>query len=108
MEKLATLTRIVKEVLTESPQTRGDDGELVICVFEKLGIDSWHSLEYLVETGQFHLIRSIIRTRGRVQQEYAELCDAKAEARRKKHESVYRAYARSYLSEILEHEGEGK
>lgn len=109
MEKLATLTHITKQVLIEVPETRGDDGELVVNVFERLGISPWHSLKYMVSEGHFNLIRSIIRFRCKIQQECVELCNPVSEARRQKRESAYRAYARSHLSEILSYnKGENK
>lgn len=101
MKKLATLTRITKEVLESSPETRGDDGKLVVEVFERLGISSKHPLTYFVRTGYFSFIRSIIRARGRLQQEFAHLCNPEAEARRKAREHKFRAYARSHMDEIL-------
>lgn len=106
MKKLATLTHIVKRVLEEVPETRSDDGELVLHVFERLGIDSWHSLSYIVECGYLPIIKSIIRIRAKIQQEREDLCNAASEARRLNHEPTYRAYARSHLSEILAYKGE--
>ena len=108
MKKLATLTHIVKETLEQYPETQGDDGKLVLAVFERIGIPTYHTLEYLADCGYISVICSIVRCRRKIQQEHAELCNEASEARRLQKSSVYRAYARSYLSEILAQKGEEK
>lgn len=108
MEKLATLTHVVKQTLEDFPETRADDGQLVLNVFERLGITPWHTFYHIMENGYLPIIKSIIRIRAKIQQEREDLCNAKSEARRLNHEPTYRAYARSHLSEILALTGEDK
>lgn len=108
MKKLATLTHIVKQTLEDFPETRADDGQLVVNVFERLGISPLYSLYEIAEFGYISIIKSIIRVRAKIQQEREDLCNEASEARRLNHEPTYRAYARSHLSEILALTGEDK
>lgn len=108
MERLATLTHITKKVLEDYPETRADDGQLVVTVFERLGISPLYTLYEIAERGYLPIIKSIIRIRAKIQQEREDLCNEESEARRLNHEPTYRRYARSHLSEILAFKGENK
>lgn len=107
MEKLITLTNVTKKILEEHPETRSDDGKLVIEVFKVLKINPRLSLSDIVSGGYFPFISSILRIRRKLQREIVELTDELTEKRRTHREKTFRAFARSYVKDLLS-EGETK
>ena len=93
MQQLLKKTKLVKQILQEVPVTRRDDGYLLLEYYNRKHIDTNCSFKYLVLTGQIKDIMSVIRTRQKVQEQFADLREAHTYKARRKKEPEYVEYA---------------
>ena len=102
MQELKSVTKIVKEILEEEPQTRNSDSYLYLRVIEYLDVLRGTYVRrlpvsaFLRRMGDFDVpsFETVRRTRQKVQQTFPELkaCE-KVEEFRMVNEEKYRAYA---------------
>lgn len=101
--KLNTTTGIVKRILTEQPETRGNDNLLILKVLEEIAAHYGVDLEevsivtFLHDYAgfEFPAFETIRRTRQKVQHDWPELRpDETVQKFREEREKQYRDYAR--------------
>lgn len=104
MENLYTCQRLVKEILTEDPQTRNSDSFLYFKVLKKLGtirgidIDKMSITHFLLNMKEYNFppFESVRRSRQKIQAECPELAGAeRVMAMRAEREKEFREFARS-------------
>lgn len=97
-EKLKHQEDIIKPILEEYPETRGDDFILYATVIEKCRPDlqNLSVIDFLTMHKDLYCpsYESVTRVRRRLQAKYPDLASDKAKAKRAKQEAEYRAYAK--------------
>lgn len=94
-KSLAQLKKVVYAELVENEQARGNDTELVLGVFKRLGINTQESFANLANSGSLRQIESITRTRRKLQQEFPELRIEPVVELRKKRQQVFKDFAKA-------------
>ena len=98
VEKFKNQEKIIKPILEELPETRGDDFLLYLAVIERCRPD----LQNLSVSAFFKLHKdlycpsydSVTRVRRRLQKKHPELCFEEAKHKREKEREVYTQYAK--------------
>lgn len=106
MENIRQTSRLVKQILTENPQTRNSDSFLYLKVLERqadqkgMAIHSVHLSDFLLNSAEwgFAPFETVRRTRQKIQRECPELASAEKVAQmRLVNEAAFREYARGDL-----------
>ena len=102
--ELSTTTDLVRELLTNEPQTRNSDNYLYLRVLQTVGkqrgvdINNMPVLRFLLHSKQYGLppFESVRRSRQKLQEHNPELAsNSNVEAQREVNEEIFREYARS-------------
>lgn len=93
MTKLLKKTKLIKQILQEAPETRGNDIYLLLEYYKRIGVDTNKGFKELLLSGQVTDITTIIRTRAKVQEHFPDLRDEKAWDARHCRQEVYVDYA---------------
>ena len=94
MDNLKNIKKLVTEELKQNPVSRKSDQILFLNVCDRMGVDTFQSLDYLTLTHQMPSAESVRRCRQKIQREHPELKDEKTVERRAELEEEYRAFAR--------------
>lgn len=103
MENIRQTSKLVKQILTENPQTRNSDSFLYLKVLERqadqngMAIHCVHLADFLLKGAEwgFSPFETVRRTRQKIQRECPELaCTEKVAQMRLVNEAAYREYAR--------------
>ena len=104
--ELYTTTELVRELLTNEPQTRNSDNYLYLRVLQKVGqqrgvdINNMPVLRFFLHLSQYGFppFESVRRSRQKLQEHNPELAsNSDVKAQRELNEEVFRDYARSVL-----------
>jgi hypothetical protein len=102
MQKLLKKTKLVKQILQEVPQTRCDDGRLLLEYYRRIGVDISMSFIYLMATKQIKDIPTIVRTRAKIQEQFPDLRDEKVWEERHSRQEPYVDYAVNANKNVIE------
>lgn len=96
-----TLRAIVFEVLTDYPETRVNDVELVLRVLAKLNVNTGEPFVNLARSGKLCHLESITRHRRQLLLDYPELKVVSVRERRKLKEEKYHEYFSHYKENLI-------
>lgn len=109
MKKLTKISQLVKEILTDIPETRNSDGYLYIKVLERVAQETDNpidlqkiSVPYFfcnVQSLNCPYYPTVTRARRKVQEKYPELKgNRRVQAVRQQKEEAFRAYANANIN----------
>lgn len=92
MDDLKKIKKLVMAELKQNPVSRTSDQILFLNVCDRMGVDTFQSLDYLILTHQMPSFESCRRARQKIQREHPELKDELTADRRAELETKYKAF----------------